>query len=167
MCVGKGGGNFLERGKSWLLCFQREQTLKHLLRGVEGRINPKKFWRILFLKITPSPLPHWKFLHSTDSKVRDSEEESEHIEKMINLKCRRCIWDEQKNTIVILPPFPPAIISWCTNRARWTEAEFLSEIQAKVLRSFPPCYSVASTDLPWDFYFFKLTQPHAVSYCTL
>ncbi len=29
--------------------------------------------------------------------------------------------------------------------------------------SFPPCYSVTSTALPRDFYFFKLTQPLTVS----
>jgi hypothetical protein len=31
----------------------------------------------------------------------------------------------------------------------------------KSLKSFPPCYS--PTALPWDFYFFKLTQPVTVS----
>ncbi len=29
----------------------------------------------------------------------------------------------------------------------------------KSLKSFPPCYLVSSTALPWDFYFFKFTQP--------
>ncbi len=28
----------------------------------------------------------------------------------------------------------------------------------KSLKSFPPCYSDTPTALPWDFYFFKLTQ---------
>jgi len=31
------------------------------------------------------------------------------------------------------------------------------------LTSFPPCYSVTSTALPWDFFFFKLKQPLTVS----
>ncbi len=34
---------------------------------------------------------------------------------------------------------------------------------------FPPCYSQSSAALPWDLYFFKLTQPLIVSlvrYCT-
>ncbi len=33
----------------------------------------------------------------------------------------------------------------------------------KSLKSFSPCYSVTSTGLPWDFYFFKLMQPLTVS----
>ncbi len=38
------------------------------------------------------------------------------------------------------------------------EAEFLDEIQKKSL-----LFTVTSTALPWDFYFFKLTQPLTVS----
>jgi hypothetical protein len=45
-----------------------------------------------------------------------------------------------------------------------SEAKFLDEIQTKVWTSFPPCYSRSPLySLPWDFYFFKLTQPLTVS----
>ncbi len=39
----------------------------------------------------------------------------------------------------------------------------------KSLKNFPPCFSQssASTALPWDFYFFKLTQPLTVSWVQL
>jgi hypothetical protein len=48
--------------------------------------------------------------------------------------------------------------------AGWPEAEFLDEIQTKVLRVFLLAIStVNSTALPWDLYFFKLTQPLTVS----
>ncbi len=44
-----------------------------------------------------------------------------------------------------------------------TEAEFLDEIQTS-LKSFPPFpFTVTSTTMPWDFYFFKLIQPLTVS----
>ncbi len=33
----------------------------------------------------------------------------------------------------------------------------------KSLKSVPPCYSTLPTALPWDFYFFKITQPLTVS----
>jgi hypothetical protein len=38
------------------------------------------------------------------------------------------------------------------------EAEFLDEIQKKSPRFSSLLFTVTSTDLPWDFYFFKLTQ---------
>ncbi len=41
------------------------------------------------------------------------------------------------------------------------EAEFLEEIQTKVFSFL--LFTVTSAALPWDFYFFKLTQPHTVS----
>ncbi len=41
-----------------------------------------------------------------------------------------------------------------------TEAELLDEIQTKVLRVFPPCYSQSS--LQFSFIFFKLTKPLTV-----
>jgi hypothetical protein len=44
-----------------------------------------------------------------------------------------------------------------------TEAEFLDEIQTKVLRVFLLVITVNSTALPWNFYFIKLTQPLPVS----
>ncbi len=41
-----------------------------------------------------------------------------------------------------------------------TEAEFFwDKMQTKVLRVFLPCCSVTSKALPWNLYFFKLTQP--------
>ncbi len=43
------------------------------------------------------------------------------------------------------------------------EVEFLDEIQTKVLRVFLFAFTVTSTALPWDFYFFKLTQTLTVS----
>ncbi len=48
-----------------------------------------------------------------------------------------------------------------------TKAEFLDEIQTEVLRVF---LLALHSHLPWDFYFFKLTQPLTVSTvreCTL
>jgi hypothetical protein len=39
------------------------------------------------------------------------------------------------------------------------EAEFLDEIQTKPSEFSSLLFTVASTALPWDFYFFKLTQP--------
>jgi hypothetical protein len=44
-----------------------------------------------------------------------------------------------------------------------SEAEISAEIHTKVLRVSPLLFIVTSTDLPWDFYFFKLTQPLTVS----
>ncbi len=41
-----------------------------------------------------------------------------------------------------------------------TETEFLDEIQSKVVSLL---FTVTCTALPWDFYFFKLTQPLTVS----
>ncbi len=38
-----------------------------------------------------------------------------------------------------------------------TEAEFWDEIQTKVLKFSSLLFTVTSTALPWDFYFFKLT----------
>jgi hypothetical protein len=45
----------------------------------------------------------------------------------------------------------------------WPEALFLDEIPTKVLRVFLLVFSVTSTALSFDFYFFKLTQPLTVS----
>jgi hypothetical protein len=44
-----------------------------------------------------------------------------------------------------------------------TEAEYLDEIQTKVLRFSSLLFTVTFTALPWDLYFFKITQPHIVS----
>ncbi len=44
-----------------------------------------------------------------------------------------------------------------------TEAEFLEEIHSKVLRVFLLAIHSHSIALPWDFCFFKLTQPLTVS----
>ncbi len=42
----------------------------------------------------------------------------------------------------------------------WTEAEFLDEIHTKKSSEFfSLLFTVTSTYLPWDLYFFKLTQP--------
>jgi hypothetical protein len=43
------------------------------------------------------------------------------------------------------------------------EAEFLNEIQTKVLRISSLLFTVTSTALPGNVYFFKLTQPLTVS----
>ena len=55
--------------------------------------------------------------------------------------------------------------SWSSN----LRAEFLDEIHTKVLIVFLlDIHSHLYTDLPWDFYFFKLTRPLTVSkdsYC--
>jgi hypothetical protein len=42
----------------------------------------------------------------------------------------------------------------------WTEAEFWDEIQSEEFSSL--LFTVTSTALPWDFYFFKLMQPLTV-----
>jgi hypothetical protein len=47
------------------------------------------------------------------------------------------------------------------------EAEFLDEIQTKVLRVFLLAITVSSTALPWDFCFFRLTQPLTVFYSSV
>ncbi len=43
------------------------------------------------------------------------------------------------------------------------EAEFLDEIQAKPKEISSLLFTFTSTALPWDFYFFKLSQPLTVS----
>jgi hypothetical protein len=45
------------------------------------------------------------------------------------------------------------------SRLKSAEAEFLDEIQTKVFSQSP----LHSTALPWDFYFFKLTEPLTAS----
>ncbi len=44
-----------------------------------------------------------------------------------------------------------------------TKAKFLNKIQTKVLKVYSLLLTVTSTSVPWDFYFFKLTIPLAVS----
>jgi hypothetical protein len=46
-------------------------------------------------------------------------------------------------------------------RAAYPEAKFLDEIQTKVFL-LATVFTVSFTDLPSDFYFFKLTQPFYV-----
>jgi hypothetical protein len=64
--------------------------------------------------------------------------------------------------------FSSVSFRWRGKRGRlWsttTEAELLDKIQTKVLREFSSLlFTVTSTALPWDFYFFKRTQPLTVS----
>ncbi len=43
------------------------------------------------------------------------------------------------------------------------EAEFSQEIQTKVLELSSLLFTVISTGFPWDFYFFRITQPLTIS----
>jgi hypothetical protein len=45
----------------------------------------------------------------------------------------------------------------------YPEADFLDEIQTKVYRVFLLAFLFTCTALPWNFYFYKLTQPLTVS----
>jgi hypothetical protein len=49
--------------------------------------------------------------------------------------------------------------SWTNKKSFYPEAEFLDKIQTKVFRVFSLLFTVISTALPSDFFFFKLTQP--------
>ncbi len=58
--------------------------------------------------------------------------------------------------VLSVSPLGNPSLGWCVPWG-W----ILGQNQDKSLKSFPPCYSQSS--LPWDFYFFKLTQPLTVS----
>ncbi len=54
--------------------------------------------------------------------------------------------------------------SFPLRRQRMYRCRILGRNPDKRLKSFPPCYSQSHhTALPWDLYFFKLTQPRTVT----
>jgi hypothetical protein len=94
------------------------------------------------------------YQHSIDIAVRHSGHSITHNiaqcrKDQLHIKVRNCVADRRRVRY--------STVQHCT------EAEFLNEIQTKSLEFSSLLFTVPSTALPWDFYFFKLMQPITVS----